>query len=72
MTEDFGLIIDKIDLDKNGSISYMEFITAACDHKKIATDVNIKRAFSLFDTNFDGVIDVNEFKFALPPPPKLK
>lgn len=26
------IMFDKIDLDKNGTISYHEFITAACDH----------------------------------------
>jgi len=44
----------------------MEFITAACDHKKVASKENIKKAFSLFDANNNGTIDVNEFKFALP------
>jgi len=55
-----------MDLAKNGKISYTEFLTAGCDHKNVITKENIKKAFSLFDANHDGHINIKEFKFALP------
>ena len=32
----------------------------------MASKENIRRAFSLFDADNSGKIDINEFKFALP------
>ena len=46
--------MNAIDLDKSGSISYMEFISAAIDHRKHLTKDNIKKAFDLFDKDGDG------------------
>lgn len=43
-------------------MSYMDFITAATNHKKLLTQDNIKKAFALFDKSGTGVIDVGEFK----------
>ena len=44
----------------------MEFMTAACNHQEIANQDNLRKAFSFFDKNNDGSIDINELKFALP------
>ena len=39
---------------------------AACDHREIATNDNIKRAFAYFDKDKNGGVSVEEFKFHLP------
>jgi Ca2+-binding EF-hand superfamily protein len=43
-----------------------EFLVGAADYQKVATNENIKRAFSLFDVDKDGQIDISEFKYVFP------
>lgn len=60
------MMVDKIDLDKNGTISYMEFMAAACNHKEVACKENLSKAFAFFDKDRSGGIDIEELMFALP------
>jgi Ca2+-binding EF-hand superfamily protein len=43
-----------------------EFLVGASDFEKLTTKENIKKAFSLFDKDGDGNIDINEFKYVFP------
>ena len=61
-------IFKKADLNKKEYVSYMDFIAAATDHKKVLTEENIKKAFDLFDLNNQGVIDIGEFSNEPPAP----
>ena len=56
------------DMKKKGKISYMDFITAATDHKKLMTKDNIAKAFNLFDLKKTGKININDFAKRLPMP----
>ena len=42
-------IIDRIDIDGNGSINIKEFITAAMNMKDMSNGSRLKQAFDLFD-----------------------
>lgn len=55
-----------MDLNGDGMVDKHEFLVGAADYQKVATKENIKRAFSLFDIDKDGQIDLNEFKYAFP------
>ena len=67
--EEGGIIADKIfesvDIDKNGFISYEEFITASIDKTLLLTDQKLENAFKLFDKNGDGSISAGEIKEVL-------
>ncbi len=57
---------EQISSNKSGEVDYNKFLSAAVDHKKLVTKENIEKAFKLFDTNKEGLIDINHFKQALP------
>lgn len=42
-------ILDKIDLNKNGTIDYSEFLTANLNREDVASKSKLKEAFKLFD-----------------------
>jgi calcium-dependent protein kinase len=63
--KDAKLIFEKVDADKNGFISYEEFIRATVDKSKIITDNKLEMAFKLFDKNGDGFISAVEIKEVL-------
>ena len=49
-------IINMVDFDKNGFIEYEEFIRVCIPEDRLFTDVNLKNAFDLFDTEKRGEI----------------
>ena len=55
-------IFSCIDLDGNGDISYIEFLTAIMDSKKLITDDKLEKTFKLIDKNEDGIISIEEIK----------
>ena len=55
----------KVDADKNGFLSYDEFIRASIDKTKILTEEKLKQAYDLFDKNGDGKIESKEIKEVL-------
>ena len=55
-------IFGSIDLDGNGDISYIEFLTATMDSKKLMTDDKLEKTFKLIDKNGDGKITIEEIK----------
>ncbi len=55
-------IFKSLDLDGNGDISYIEFLTAIIDSKKLLTDDRLEKTFNVIDKNGDGKISINEIK----------
>lgn len=66
--EKWAHILEAINTNKSKQISYMQFITAAIDHRKYLTKDNMQKAFNLLDKDKDGEIDISELKQALPVP----
>ena len=48
--------IEKVDINKNGSIDYSEFIIAAMSKDKLINDEQTRKAFLFFDKNHTGKI----------------
>ena len=63
--EETEIIFSKVDADKNGFISYDEFIRASIDKNKILSEEKLKAAYKLFDKNGDGTIEAKEIKEVL-------
>ena len=63
--EETEAIFNKVDADRNGFISYDEFIRASIDKNKILSEEKLRAAFKLFDKNGDGNIEAKEIKEVL-------
>jgi calcium-dependent protein kinase len=53
------------DVDKNGNLDYGEFVTVSVHVKKISSEKHIQEAFSFFDKNKSGYIEIEELREAL-------
>jgi calcium-dependent protein kinase len=53
------------DVDKNGTLDYGEFVTVSVHVKKISSEEHIQEAFSYFDKNKSGYIEIEELREAL-------
>ena len=62
---DFDILIDTMDTDKNGFIEFEEFVRASIDKEKLLTEKNLKLAFDRFDKDKSGGISSNELKCIL-------
>lgn len=51
-----------IDVDRNGTIDYNEFLAATIDKDKITSKQNLELAFKAFDRDGSGKINLNEIK----------
>ena len=60
--DSFQAVIEKIDLDNDGRIDYIEFMQSAIKHKALLNQKNLQIVFNMLDTNNDGTIDKNELK----------
>ena len=58
-------IMQNADLDKNGVISYSEFILAGMNRELAKTEKNMKSAFNFLDRDSNGFITCDEMHFAL-------
>jgi len=52
--EEWGHILKAIDSSNSDTITYMEFITAAIDHRKLLTKENMQKVFNLIDKDKNG------------------
>ena len=55
-------VLKGADIDRDGEISYEEFMLSLTDANFFLDPKNIKDAFKYFDKNDDGAIDIDEFK----------
>lgn len=59
-------ILEKCDLDKNGEISYSEFVTAAFNAEMLDGRKELLKAFKTYDRGGDGQLSIAELKKAIP------
>ena len=60
--EEIDDIFNSVDADKNGSISYHEFIVSAINRNKIEHDKMLEAAFDVFDRDKNGKVEASEIK----------
>ena len=53
------------DVDKNGTLDYAVFVTVSIHARKIGNDEHIQKAFTYFDRNKSGYIEIEEHREAL-------
>ena len=58
-------VIEEVDGDNDGYISYEEFLRVATNRKKLLEEKNLKLAFDRFDVNKDGRLSREELKKVL-------
>ncbi|XP_042433256.1 calcium-dependent protein kinase 2-like isoform X1 [Zingiber officinale] len=58
-------LMDAADVDGNGSIDYIEFITATMHRHKLERDEHLYRAFQYFDKDSSGFITRDELESAM-------
>ena len=60
--EEITDIFERVDIDKNGSINYWEFVAAATKASTLLCNENLKIAFEVFDKNNSGAISAEEIR----------
>ncbi|KAL8514818.1 hypothetical protein ACS0TY_013781 [Phlomoides rotata] len=58
-------LMDAADVDKNGTIDYIEFITATMHRHKLEKEENLHKAFRYFDKDNSGYITRDELRHAM-------
>ena len=53
------------DVDNNGTLDYAEFVTVSVHVRKIGNDEHIQKAFTYFDRDKSGYIEIEELREAL-------
>ncbi|GKC37318.1 calcium-dependent protein kinase 29 [Tanacetum coccineum] len=56
---------DKADVDKNGTIDSIKFITAIMDRQELDREENLYKAFQFFDKDNSGFITRDELKHSM-------
>ncbi|XP_057957775.1 calcium-dependent protein kinase 24 [Malania oleifera] len=62
---DVQMLMDAADIDGNGTLNCEEFVTMSVHLKKISSDEQLAKAFSFFDKDKNGYIELEELKEAL-------
>lgn len=65
LTVELNRIIEEVDGDANGFISYEEFLRVSINKSKLLDEKNLKLAFDTFDLNKDGKLSADEIKQVL-------
>ena len=61
---DWKYLIDQMDTNGDGQISYNEFLVATSNHRSMVNTENLKNLFEMIDRDGNGVISKNELKSA--------
>lgn len=65
-SQDWDMIVDMMDTNKNGNIDYTEFIAACMQSSVYANDeTQLKSAFEFFDKDKNGSITIDELRQTL-------
>lgn len=62
---DLQILMEAADVDGDGSLNYGEFVAVSVHLKKMANDEHLHKAFSFFDRNQSGFIEIEELRNAL-------
>ncbi|XP_073148785.1 calcium-dependent protein kinase 8-like [Henckelia pumila] len=63
--EDLHILVEAADVDGDGTLNYGEFVAVSVYLKKMANDEHLRKAFSYFDQNETGYIEMEELRDAL-------
>ncbi|XP_073146347.1 calcium-dependent protein kinase 8-like [Henckelia pumila] len=63
--DDLQILVEAAAVDGDGTLSYGEFVAVSVHLKKMANDEHLHRAFSFFDRNKSGYIEIEELREAL-------
>ena len=58
-------IMDEVDIDKNGTIDYNEFVLATINKQKLVNKKKLEATFKMFDKDGNGTISADEIKSVL-------
>ena len=58
----YEMLLQNMDMDKNGYVDYSEFLTAAVNKNKLLSKTNLETAYELFDVDKNGTVTVNELQ----------
>ncbi|KAM3397904.1 calcium-dependent protein kinase 8 [Capsicum galapagoense] len=62
---DLQILMEAADVDGDGSLNYEEFVAVTIHLRKMANDEHLHKAFSFFDKNQSGYIEIEELRNAL-------
>ncbi|KAF3325506.1 hypothetical protein FCM35_KLT10577 [Carex littledalei] len=62
---DVQILMDAADTDGNGVLDYGEFVAVSIHLRRIGNDDYLQRAFSFFDQNKSGYIEIDELRTSL-------
>nr|GMD24475.1 calcium-dependent protein kinase 8-like [Ipomoea batatas]GMD24478.1 calcium-dependent protein kinase 8-like [Ipomoea batatas] len=62
---DLQILLEAADVDGDGSLNYGEFVAVAVHLRRMANDEHLHKAFSFFDRNRSGYIEIEELRVAL-------
>ncbi|KAL9458721.1 hypothetical protein AB3S75_007566 [Citrus x aurantiifolia] len=62
---DLQILMEAADVDGDGSLNFGEFVAVSVHLKKMANDEHLHKAFSFFDRNQSGFIEIEELRNAL-------
>jgi len=60
--EEYKSLMEGMDLNKDGRVSWDEFVAAAAERSALLNEANIDAIFSVMDKNSDGQITLEEMK----------
>ncbi|KAM1000461.1 hypothetical protein ACFX2A_007206 [Malus domestica] len=62
---DLQILMEAADVDGDGALNYGEFVAVTVHFKRMANDEHLHKAFSFFDQNQSGYIEIEELRNAL-------